>query len=114
METESVIVKALGGTPWAKVWDHLIIFREVDHAKTHVAKETGVARPTMEKIWDRMIEMSFIISSRKIGSGEYYKLNMKNQTVKAMIKMANEIMRASAYREIAEIEAQPIPVRGYR
>ena len=113
-EPKSMIVEALGGPPWAKVWDYFITFREMDHTRYHVADTTGVARLTIEKIWKKLLKLRFIIPTRKIGKAEYFRLNMKNSTVIAMIKMTNEITRIAAYKEIAEIEAQPIPVRGYR
>ena len=61
MASESIFVKALGASAWAKVWDYFLTFREFDHTKTHVAETTGVARMTVDKIWDKMIKMKIII-----------------------------------------------------
>jgi hypothetical protein len=115
METESIIVKALGGTPWAKIMDHFIVFREFDHTRYHVAETTGVARLTVDKIWSKMMKMEFIVSTRNIGNAEYFKFNMRNPTVKAIIKMTNEIIKIETYKELeTPQEPKPIPIRGYR
>lgn len=72
---ESVLIKTFGATPLVKVLDFLLTYEGFDYSKSQIAKETGVARMTMEPIWERLIESGMITKTRKIGQAEMYKLN---------------------------------------
>lgn len=88
---ESAFVKALGSTPWAKILDHLIVFREHDHTKTRVAEKTGLSRVTTHKIWEKMVKMGIIVETRTIGKGNYHRLNTKNPVTRAIFQMFSRI-----------------------
>lgn len=102
---ESMFVETFGDTPWLKVLDFFLTFRGFDYSKTQVARETGVSRVTIEKIWKDLIKEKMIVKTRKIGRAEMYKLNEENPKVKILTELGLKL--ASAYAE-EEIEKTKI------
>lgn len=104
----SVFVETFGDSPPVKVLDFFLTYQSFDYSKTQVAKETGISRMTIEKIWERLIKNKFIIPTRKIGRAEMYRLNKSNPRIKTLIELDFKISSAVAHEELQKI---PVAVR---
>jgi DNA-binding XRE family transcriptional regulator len=94
---KSIFLETFGESPLIKVLDFFLTFPGFDYSKTQVAKEAGISRITIEKIWDGLIKRGIIIKIRSIGKAELYKLNTDNPRVKILMKIGIEL--ASSYFE---------------
>ncbi|MBI5228508.1 hypothetical protein HY991_00240 [Candidatus Micrarchaeota archaeon] len=90
----SIFVETFGGAPYVRVLDFLLTFRDFDYSKSQVAKEAGVARATIEKIWKTLLNKGFIAKTRIIGRATMYKLNTKNPEIKALLELDFKISQA--------------------
>ena len=53
-----------------------------------MAKEIGISRVTMEKIWKHLAKAGLIVKSRALGKIEMWKLNKENPKVKVLMQTA--------------------------
>lgn len=104
-DPQSVFVETFGATPLVKTIDFFLMYDGFDYSKCQVAEETGVARMTMDAIWDRLIKMNFIVKTRVVGRAEMYKLNRKNPSVKALIDFDLKISWLAAQKEMLPVKA---------
>ena len=65
---------------------------------SEVAKETGISRITIERIWADLIARRIIIKSREVGRAELYRLNSESPLVKAL--QETNFKLASAYGDL--------------
>ena len=84
----SPFVETLGKAPLVKVIDFFLTYPSFDYTKSFVAKEAGISRITIEKIWKGLIKTGFIIQTRSMGNAEYFQLNRANPRVKVLMKTA--------------------------
>lgn len=111
MSTEpkhSVFVKTFEDTPLVKVLDFFLTYQSFDYSKSQVAKEVGISRMTIEKVWKKMIRNKFIIPTRNIGRAELYRLNKSSPRIKTLIELDFKISSAVAHEELEKI---PVVVR---
>ncbi len=97
---KSIFLETFGESPLIKVLDFFLTFPSFDYSKTQVAKEAGISRITIEKIWKRLIKRGIIVKTRSIGKAELYKLNTENPRVKILMRIGIEL--ASSYFEEAK------------
>ena len=76
-----------GDTPQLRVLDFLIGFHFFDYPLTEIAKESNVSYNSIKVFFPYFIKSGVVIKTRKIGKSDYYKLNMKNEFVKNLIKL---------------------------
>lgn len=96
---KSVLVETFGENPLVKTIDFFLMHPNFDYSKSQVAKETGISRITMEKIWKRLLKKSIIVKTREMGRGELYKLNTQNPQVKVLMKLDFEMSSAAFDQE---------------
>lgn len=94
---KSVFLETFGESPLVKTLDFFLTFPNFDYSKTQVAKEIGISRITMDKVWKNLIKKGVIIKTREIGRAEMYRLNTKNPMVKILIDL--DFKLSSAYVE---------------
>jgi hypothetical protein len=99
MSTKSVFVETFGESPLIKVMDFFLMYPDFDYSKSQVAKETGISRITIEKIWSELIKKEIIIKTRESGNAALYKLNTKNPKVKILMKLDFELSSATIEQE---------------
>ena len=87
METKSLFVEFMGDSPMIKVLDYLLTERELDFSITDMAKNAGIGRATLYRIWSSLIKNEIILHTRDIGKAKLYKLNMKNEKIKKLIEI---------------------------
>lgn len=97
-----------GNGPEVRVLDFLMDHVGYDYTITDVARETGVSRPTLYKMWDNFIQLGLIKKTRRIGNAQLYELDGENPIVKKMEQFdfsLSELVahqRASASKETLE------------
>lgn len=96
---KSVFVETFGESPLIKVLDFFLMYPDFDYSKSQVAKEAGVSRITIEKIWNELIKKEIIIKTREAGNAVLYKLNTKNPKVKILMKLDFELSSAAIEQE---------------
>lgn len=96
---KSALVEIFGDNPLVKTIDFLLMYPSFDYSKSRVAKELGISRITMGKIWKRLLKREIITKTRKLGRGDMYKLNTGDPRVKVLMKFDFELSSAAFDQE---------------
>jgi len=91
MET-SLFIEFMGDSPVIRVLDYLLTEREIDFSITDMAKNAGIGRATLYRIWDTLIKNKIIVFTREIGKAKLYKLNMENPRIKKLVELDNMLL----------------------
>ena len=87
MEEKSLFVEFMGDSPMMKVMDYLITERELDFSITDMAKNAGIGRATLYRLWDDLIKNKIIFHTRDVGKAKLFKLNIENAKIKKLIEI---------------------------
>ncbi len=87
----AMFAEIFGNNPQARILDFLGDHPNYDYSISDLAEYSKVSRPTLYKILPKLIRMGMLIETRKIGKSSMYKLNLKNEIVKKMLKFDLEI-----------------------
>lgn len=90
---KSIFLDTFGDTPFLRVIEFFITYPQFDYTKSFVAKEAGISRITIEKIWKELITKGVIIKARKIGNSQTYRLNKEDSRVKVLMKTALDLSK---------------------
>jgi len=88
MATKSLFLDTFGDTPLLRVIEFFLTYPDFDYTKSYAAKETGVSRVTIEKIWAKLIKTGIIMKSRAIGKVNMWQLNRESPKVKVLMQTA--------------------------
>ena len=91
-ENETVLIEFLGDTPQIRMLDFLIVFREYDYNKQDIAKNSNVSWNTLDKIWNKLVDSSIIVHTRKVGKSQMFRINQDNVAVKKLIELHKSLM----------------------
>ena len=73
--------------------DHyLLTERDLDFSITDMAKNSGIGRTTLYRIWDGLIKNRIIVSTRIIGKAKLFRLNKDNFVIKKLIEIDDKLM----------------------
>ena len=92
MEEQSLFIEFMGDSPTIRVLDYLLTERDLDFSITDMAKNAGIGRSTLYRIWDNLIKNNIIIPTRIIGKAKLYKLNKDNIKIKKLIEIDDALM----------------------
>ncbi len=84
----SLFLETFGDTPLLRTIEFFLTYPDFDYTKSYVAKEIGISRITIEKIWKRLAKAGIITKSRTLGKIEMWKLNRKDPKVKVLMQTA--------------------------
>lgn len=109
MENKSLFIEFMGESPTIRVLDYLMTERDLDFSITDMARNAGVGRTTLYRIWQKLIENRIITPTRVIGRSKLYKLNKDNIKIKKLMEIDDalnieELRKHARNREI-EIHA---------
>jgi len=82
-----LFIEFMGNSPTIRVLDYLLTERDLDFSITDMAKNAGIGRSTLYRIWDDLIKNEIIIPTRIIGKAKLYKLNKNNPKIKKLIEI---------------------------
>ena len=91
-ENGTGIIEFLGDTPLIRVLDFLIVFREYDYNKQDIAKNANVSWNTLDKIWDKLVDLSIIVYTRKVGKSQMFRINLDKVAVEKLIELHKSLM----------------------
>ena len=89
---KSLFIEFMGDSPTVRVLDYFLTERDLDFSITDMAKNAGIGRSTLYRIWDDLIKNEIIISTRIIGKAKLYKLNKDNIKIKKLIEIDDMLM----------------------
>lgn len=92
MEEKSLFIKFMGDSPTVRILDYLLTERELDFSISDMARNAGVGRTTLYRIWEKLVENKIIVSTRVIGKAKLYKLNMENNAIKKLIEIDDALV----------------------
>src|SRR3989344_5906186 len=92
MEDMSLFIEFMGDSPTIRVLDYLLTERELDFSITDIAKNAGIGRSTLYRIWDYLIKNKIIVPTRIIGKAKLYKLNKDNIIIKKLIDIDDTLI----------------------
>ncbi len=88
MQTKkSLFIELLGDYPTIRILDFLLTERELDFSMSDMARNSGIGRATLYRIWEQLTKNQIIIPTRAIGKSKLYKLNIKNPKIKKLIEI---------------------------
>lgn len=109
MAQKSVFIEFMGDSPTVRVLDYLLTEQCLDFSITDLAKNAGVGRATLYRIWDALIKHEIIIPTRIIGKAKLYKLNTKNTAIKKLLELDDALIVAEVKNRIHK-KAPPMVV----
>ena len=92
MEEKSLFIDLMGDSPTIRVMDSLLTERDLDFSITDMAKNSGIGRTTMYRIWDGLLKNNIILPTRVIGKAKLYKLNKESFVIKKLIEIDDRLM----------------------
>ena len=92
MENKSLFIEFMGDSPTVRVLDYLVTERDLDFSITDMAKNSGIGRSTLYRIWDDLIKNKIIVPTRIIGKAKLYKLNTESKAIKKLIEIDDALL----------------------
>jgi DNA-binding transcriptional ArsR family regulator len=105
---KTLFVRFLGDSPKIRVLDMLITGRELDYSITDIANEAGIGRATFYRLIDELLKNKIIITTRKLGNMQLYKINLENKFVNELVLLYDKIAKVATEREIKSQEKTAI------
>ena len=84
---QSLFIEFMGDSPVIRVLDYLLTERDLDFSITDMARNAGIGRATLYRVWDGLIRNKAIVHTRDIGKAKLFKLNMENPKIKKLIEI---------------------------
>ncbi len=108
METQSLFIEFMGDSPVIKILDYLLTERDLDFSITDLAKNSGISRATLYRIWKHLIKNEIILPTRMIGLAKLYKLNKENPKIKKLIEI-DDLLVIDDLKQRSQKKAIKIP-----
>lgn len=98
---KSMLLETIGDTIENRIVDFLIGGINLDYAKTDIADNCEISRPTLYKVFPKLLKEGIIRPTRKIGIIQLYSINKENERVKALLKLEEYLLKKS-FEEVEE------------
>ena len=92
MRDKSLFIEFMGDSPTIRVLDYLLTERDLDFSITDMAKNSGIGRSTLYRIWGDLIKNNIIVPTRIIGRAKLFKLNKENITIRKLIEIDDTLI----------------------
>ena len=89
-----------GSSPVVKVIDFFLEHREFDYSLTEIARNADIGWSTLHQFWKDLVALNIVMSTRRIGRAEMYKLNTDNLIVKKLIEVDFEVSKKLIAQEV--------------
>lgn len=77
-----------GDGPHVRVVDFLLAADGPDHTISDIARGANVARPTVYKVLEDLIESGLVSETRTVGNSRFFALDERSRAVKALARAA--------------------------
>lgn len=98
-----MLLEIIGDAIENRIIDFLIEGVGIDYTKKDVADNCGISRPTLYKVFPKLVKQKIIKPTRTIGRVQLYSLNTENEKVKALLKLEEFLLKKS----FEDIEIRP-------
>jgi len=88
---KSLFVKLLGNSPYIRVLDFLLTYRDFDYSKKEIAENANVSYNTLNSFWHEMLNNGIIVKTGRKGRQDVFRLNKENKIVKNIIALFDNI-----------------------
>ena len=95
-EEKSVMIEYFGDTPILRIIDFLLENRLFDYSKKQIIDETGLAKATFYKYWDKILELGIVKVTRSFGKTKLYKLNEKSPIIKELKRLELALIESTS------------------
>lgn len=109
MPRKSLFIELFGDSPTIRILDFLLTERELDFSISDMARNAGIGRATLYRIWEQLIKNEIILPTRIIGKSKLYKLNIKNPKINKLIEI-DDMLILEELRDKAENQKPKIKV----
>ena len=99
-ENKSLFLEQFGDTPQLRVLGFLIDNHFFDFPLTEIARESNVSYNSLKLFFPNFVSSGIVYLTRMIGKSDYYKLNLKNEFVKNLIKLDWILTKRKALPEV--------------
>ena len=76
-----------------RVVDFLLDEPDRELNKSEIAEGAGVSRPTLYKLWDRLLALRLVRPLKREAGVEFYKLDIDSALVKSLLRFDNELAK---------------------
>ena len=102
---KSMLLEVIGNTIENRIIDFMIEGRGLDYTKKDIADNCEISRPTLYKVFPKLLKEGIIKPTRTIGRVQLYTLNIDNEKVKALLKL-EEILLKRSFDEMKKIKVK--------
>lgn len=95
----SYFLQYLGNTPKIKIIDFLMENFALDFSLPQIAEGSQVAYTTLIDILPQLIKQEILISTRKIGKSQLYKINLGSVIVKAFFAIDMKLSESAIIKQ---------------
>lgn len=92
---KSMLLEVIGDTMENRVIDFLIEGLGIDYTKKDIADGCEMSRPTLYKVFPKLLRGKIIKPTRTVGRVQLYSLNTENDRVKALLKLEEFLLKRS-------------------
>lgn len=92
MEEKSLFIEFMGDSPTVRVLDCLLTERDLDFSISDMARNAGIGRTTLYRIWDNLVKNKILVPTRIIGKAKLYKLNKDSTKIKKLMEIDDALM----------------------
>jgi len=100
-----MLLEVIGDSIENRIIDFLIEGRGLDYTKKDIADDCEISRPTLYKVFPKLLKEGIIKPTRTIGRVQLYTLNIENEKVKALLKL-EEILLKRSFDEMKKIKVK--------
>ena len=106
---KSLFIDFMGDSPTVRILDYLLTERELDFSITDMAKNAGIGRATLYRIFDSLLQNMIIVPTREIGKAKLFKLNIANPKIKKLIEIYDMLILEDLQKRSQKLQIE-IPV----
>ena len=92
---KSMLLGIIGDSIENRIIDILIEGVGIDYTKKDIADNCDISRPTLYKIFPKLLKEGIIKPTRIIGNVQLYSLNVENKKIKALLKLEEFLLKRS-------------------
>jgi Fe2+ or Zn2+ uptake regulation protein len=92
---KSMLLEVIGNSIENRIIDFLIEGKGIDYTKKDIADGCGISRPTLYKIFSKLVKGGVVKPTRSIGRVQLYTLNTKNEKVTVLLKLEEILLKKS-------------------
>jgi AraC-like DNA-binding protein len=95
-ENPGPFVRFFGDIAISRVLDFLGVHRRFDYSLSDIARNSGISKMTLFRMWPNLEKYNVVMLTRKIGKAKLYKLNEESQIAKTLVKLGMDIATLDA------------------